>query len=698
MDRKGCRGVTRLLTIYGMILMLTLGFSKTGEASSCHTFPWSEMPNTSELPAALLEGRKAMEDGFNKEAAHALQTFIREHPEGAESIEARFALATVLASKKDPNEEFLETIGHLQAVRRRYPESEYNAWALCQIGNLYVQGGWFVEAKGSFEQFLDTYPNHPLTPGVLIGAATNFLNHEQNLEAALIFRRVLDQPTWQDFHLEAALGLADGAAASKAWDQAQYWYETVELEKPELLRASPGSLYRRGVTELAKGRTEKAIQQFLTAFNLHPYHKDAGRSLTRLAELLGEQGDSVPSLWFAHLAMKRFPGQEQAYAGEAAILRWVQVDLKKGPDAVFNGEVRPRLAELGIPLPITWNEFRERAARLAMVAGGDIANEVSLWMAESYEVEGNHDEAMRRYIHLLGSSSNTPWGTKASDSVKHILLSYAEQEDWVRLASFFDVYPNLFAVLSPGPQLMYVMGEAYRHLQLPEQAVEWYDRMLTKYPSASLREDALAQKVLVGTQLRDEAVIKEAGQRYVKDFPEGRWIVEVSSQLGELAVAQKEYSVAQGHYATVLAHVTDEEAQVKIRRRLLRIQHQAGEVDQVIQGYQALIRDKVATKDDRLMYADVLFDGGKIQEANHEYAQLVEALEPSEPQVWAQYRLAVSYRALGKIDESTQVLAKLTKSEDVPGEFAAAIRAAAVAQKTELRLVAAEERREKNKK
>ena len=644
MDRKGCGGVTRLLTIYGMVLMLTLGFSQTGEASSCHTFPWSEPPSTGEFPPALLEGRKAMEDGFNKEAARALQTFIREHPEGEESIEARFALATVLAFKKDPHDEFLETIGYLQAVRRRYPESQFSAWALCQIGNLYVQGGWFVEAKGSFEQFLDAYPDHPLTPGVLIGAATNFLKHEQNLEAALIFRRVLDHPEWQDFHLEAALGLADGAAASQAWEQAKYWYETVELEQPELLRASAGSLYQRGLTELAMGHTEKAIQQFLSAFNLHPYDKDAGRSMTRLAKLLGAQGENVPSLWFAHLAMKRFPGQEQAYAGEAVILRWVHADLMKGPDAVFNGEVRPRLAELGIPLPITWNEFRERAARLAMVAGGDIADEVSLWMAESYEAEGNHDEAMRRYIHLLGASSETTWGTKASDSIKHLLLRYAEQKDWIRLASFFDVYPKMFAVLSPGPQLMFVMGEAYRHLQLPEQAVEWYDHLLTKHPSASIREDALAQKVLVGAQLDDDVAIQEAGQRYVKDFPEGRWIVEVSSTLGELALAQKHYSAAQGHYATVLAHETDEKARVNIRRRLLRIQHQAGEFEQAIQGYQALIRDNVATTEDRLMYADVLFDGGKIQEANQEYAQLVDALEPSDRQVWAQYRLAAVQR------------------------------------------------------
>ncbi len=698
MGKKGCGGVVRLLTIYGLVLMLTFAFSQSGEASSCHTFPWEDTGTTETLPQALLQGRQAMEDGFAKEAVQQFQTFIREHPQDKKSIGARFALATQLASRKDQDDTFLETIGYLQSVRGRYPDSEYSAWALCQIGNLYLQAGWAPEAKGSFEQFLGSYPDHPLTPGVLIGAATNFLNNQQSLEAALIFRRVLNKPAWNEFYLEAALGLADGAAMSKAWEQAQYWYETVVLEAPELLRASAPSLYRRGLTQLAVGQTEKAIQQFLSVFNLHPFHHDAGRALNRLAELLGEQGKDVPSLWFAYLAVKRFPGEAQAYAGEAAILRWAQADLKKGPDAVFNGEVRPRLAELGVPLPITWNEFRRQAARLVMVAGADVRDEASFWIAESYEVEGNREEAMRRYIHLMGSRSGTKWGMQSRESVKKLLLMFADQEDWVRLASFFDVYPNLFAVLSPGPRLMYVMGEAYRHLQLPEQALEWYDRVLTKHPSASIREDALARKVLVATTIHDEAATQEAGQLYENEFPEGRWIIDVASQLGALALRQHAFQDAHMHYAIVLAHATDEKTRVEIRRRVLRIHYQAGDIDKAIQGYQGLIRDKVATNNDRLVYADLLFDAGRTQDASREYTQLVETLESSDRRVWAQYRLAMSYRAQGQVEQSKQLFAQMATSQELTGAFGSTIRAAAAAQNMALDLVATKETREKNQK
>ena len=697
--KKGCRGVMRLLTIYGLVLMVTLMYSQTSEASSsCHKFPWQDGQASGEFPAQYLEGKKAMADGLRQEARRHFQTFIREHPKEPESIGARFALATLLTSTKDPDDAFLETVGYLQSVRRRYPNSEYSAWALCEVGNLYAQFGWFPEAKGIFEQFLESYPNHPLTPGVLIGAATNFLNNHQNLEAALIFRQVLNEPAWHEFHLEAALGLADSAAASKAWDQAQYWYETVELEQPELLRVSASSLYRRGMTALAKGQTEKALQQFLNAINLHPYHDDAGRSLNRLAELLGEQGQYVPSIWFAYLATKRFPGQEQAYAGEASILRWAHVDLKKGPDAVFHSEVRPRLAELGVPVPITWNDFRKQAARLVMVAGADVADEASFWIADSFEAEGNYEEAMRRFIHLVGARSGTTWGTQSAESVKKILLKYAEQQDWARLASFQDGYPNLFAVLSPGPQLMFQMGEAFRHLQLPEDAMKWYDRVLTKHPSSPVREESLARKVLAAAAIHEESVTQDAGQQYEKEYPEGRWIVEVSSHLGMLALQQQQFSAAQRHYAIVLAHVTDEKQRLQIRRRLLRIQFQAGDIGKAIQGYQDLIRDNVATEDDRLMYADVLFDAGRIQEASQEYEQIVKGSKSFKGRAWAQYRLAVSYLAQGKVDESKALFTQLATSEDLEGEFGSAVRAAAAAQQMGIRLVATEEIREKNKK
>lgn len=696
--KKGYGGVTRLLTIYGSVILMTILVSPQSEASVCHQFPWPSTLQTEKLPQSFQDGRKAMEDGLFKEAAQHFQVFIREHPDHPQSIAARFALATLLTTTKDPSEAALETIGHLQTVRRRYPESEFSPWALCEIGDLYTRLGWFPEAKGTFEQFLESYPHHPLTPGGLLGAATNFLRHQRSLEAALIFRRVLSEPTWYEFHLEAALGLADATAASKAWEQARYWYETVELERPELIRASPSSLYRRGLTELALGNSQQAIQQFLTVFNLHPFHEDAGRALNRLAELLAEQQQDVPSLWFANLAIKRFPGQEQAYAGEATILRWSHADLKKGLDAVFDGEVRHRLAELGVALPITWNEFRRRAAQFVLVASEDLAEEASFMIAESYEVEGNNEEAMRRYIHLVGKGRGSRWGTLAAESVKNLLMKYAAQTQWVQLVSFLDVYPNVFAVLGAGPELLFNMGEAYRHLQLPEEALEWYDRLLVKFPSADVREAALAHKVMVASTIQDHSVLQEAGEQYIQDYPDGRWIVDVSLSLANVARKQKNYEAAQSHYARVLTHTKDEETRVSIQRQLVRLYHQTGAYEKAIRAYQDLLQSEAATTADRLQYADVLYDAKKIEAAMREYNALIDVLESPEHKAWAQYRLALSYRMKGNLEQSKQLFAQVEDSLEPEGAFNSAIRAAVAAQNMELQLLSVRKSREENQK
>ena len=53
------------------------------------------------------------------------------------------------------------------------------------------------------------------------------------------------------------------------------------------------------------------------------------------------------------------------------------------------------------------------------------------------------------------------------------------------------------------------MGEAFRHLQLPEDALEWYDRVLVKYPSSPIREESLAKKVLAAAEIQDESSMQD---------------------------------------------------------------------------------------------------------------------------------------------------------------------------------------------
>ncbi len=634
------------------------------------------------------EARVAMSQGLRKEARELLRTFIRTIPKHELAEGARFALASIVVDGRDAEDRFLETIGNLQAARQRYSDSSLSPWALCRVGDLYQQGGWFYEAKGAFEQFLTIYPDHILTPGVLNGAGLNFLKNQQSLEAALVFRRVLDEPKWSDFHLEAALGLADGAAGSKAWEQARYWYETVDSDSPDLLRASSSSLYLRGLTEWELGNKNRSVTQFLTAFNLYPNDPDGGRALIQLAQLISKRGEEVPALWFANQAIQRFPRKEPEYVGRGVLLGWALSDLGKGPDAVFNSEVRPRLAELGIAVPVTWNEFRAEAAKLAMVRKPEISGMARFWIAQSYEIQERRKEALQGYIEVVVNFSGTTWESQAAESAKQLLTQYHTAGDWVSLLSFFDTYPGIFVLLKPDARLKLMIAEGYMALHLPTQALRWFDRVLETSPPPIIQEEALGKKVFVAEELGLSEAVRDAGLEYERLYQDGPQLISVAASLGKLALANKEYSVALDHYSKVLSHVSLPEDKRMVMRKMLDIFRASGEVEKAIDGHRWLIREYGETAEDRAVLGDVLFDAGKYHEAATEYVKL-EELDPAPTlQLWRKYRLAVSYRHIGKIAEAKLLLDELIEEKGSSSRLENAIRAAASAQDSGFLLVA----------
>ncbi|RMH05771.1 MAG: hypothetical protein D6704_08650, partial [Nitrospirae bacterium] len=338
-----------------MIVLVMAGAPIPAAASPCHQFPWPDPEPPGLYAETFQAARTALENGLRDEAERWFRIFLQKYPQGPAAEAAKFAMATFVTETHDSEGAFLDVIARLRALRQRYPDSPYAPWALCQIGEFYRQGGWYQEAKGAFEQFLTAYPDHPLTPAVLIGAGRNFLDSRHHLEAALVFRRILDEPAWHTFYPDAALGLADSAAAAQAWDQAQYWYDAVSLERPELIRSSARSLYLRGLTALAHDQIPQAMEQFLMAFNLHPHADATGHAMNRLSELLLTRGAEVPALWFADQAIKRFPDRIQGRTGRMLVLRWAIQDLANRKESREADDIRPRLAELGIAVPLSWH-------------------------------------------------------------------------------------------------------------------------------------------------------------------------------------------------------------------------------------------------------------------------------------------------------------------------------------------------------
>ncbi|MCA9480589.1 MAG: tetratricopeptide repeat protein, partial [Nitrospira sp.] len=222
-------------------------FPVVASGEVCGEFPW-QYPKDMVMPSILVEGQEAQRAGQWQEAHQRLSTFLKDHQDGSFTEGASFLLASLPDSNDEPGKEFLKQIERLQQRHRELPNSPYAPWALCMVGELYWKVGWYSEANGVFEEFLKTYPKHPLAGGVMIEAGRGYLENREYLEAALIFRRVIEEPKWEAHRMDGALGLANATALSKAWKQASYWYQVVDAERPQLLRQSPQALLNYGDT------------------------------------------------------------------------------------------------------------------------------------------------------------------------------------------------------------------------------------------------------------------------------------------------------------------------------------------------------------------------------------------------------------------------------------------------------------------
>jgi tetratricopeptide (TPR) repeat protein len=666
-----------LVVTYVFVFIVILLIPSIGNTSPCHEFPWnSEWGGQGSDEFSV--GRQALEEGLEKEALVSFRNFIQSNPKDERVEAVLFVMATLIHTEKDPSKEFLETIELLRAGRQRFPDSPYAPWALCRIGSLYQEAEWFDEARGSLEQFLIAYPDHPLTPGVLISAGLNFLRNDQNLEGALVFRRILDEPKWAAFHLEAGLGLADGAAASQAWDQASYWYQTIELEKPELIRASPYSLYLRGTTELGLGNEEKGMNQFLQAINLHPYHKETGRCLTTLADMLLGRDQVVPGLWFAKQASTRFPNDEADWRGRATVLRWVVKDFSQEQAMIYESGVRQQLAELGIAVPSSWSQLREEAGGLVLAGPKDISFEAKLWIAQSYQAEGQVQEAIDAYVEVL-TSQDVKWSKQAAAGLKPMLVEWYQEKQWTKLSMFLDGYANLIPLFGKDPHIRFVIAETYRAMALPAQALDWYQKALAQHPSPPIHEATLAGIVFMAAEVGQRAVMKEYGNVYEETYPDGPSISRIAFRLGEEALANVEFQESIQQFLIAEVHAQTESERIKAKRLIIWAKRQGGDRRGAIQDIQQLIKEKLADTGDRLALADLLFDDKQFQKAATEYEGLTSAKMESDLLLWAEYRLALSYRNIGKLKESDQILATLKSKTSQKDGLGSAIMAVASA-------------------
>ncbi len=652
------------------------------KGAACPDFPWNNPPEMM-MPSLVRQGQAFMGSQQLVEAREAFTRYLAQQEEGIFAEGTRWVLAYLPEESDEPEQEFLNRVKRLQAIRQDNPDSHYAPWALCAMGDIYWHQRWFSEANALYEEFLQTYPGHPLAGGVMVEAGRGYLENQKYLEAALIFRRVVEEPRWEAHRLQGARGLANATAFSKAWSQADYWFQVVEAERPDLLRQSVQSAYQFGITELALGNHEKARTWLLNTINNHPDKTESGKALNQLAMLYMKQGHDFLGLWFAEQAKLRFPGKEISRRARAIQNKWVLKFLSQEHSSQEWDLAYGRLEELEIFLSISWDQGLETARLLSQSPEGDLAEESTLWMGWGYEALGDYPAAIRAYEKVLALGISPEWKqeaeTRLQELFSHRIQAMYKKKAWVKLLKFHSEYQSAFRLLPLERDRVMMVAQAFQHVSLPSEAVRWYDQLLTEYPKTSLREEIMGQKVLLAESQGKNDWIRQFGKSYLDEFPEGQWRGAVGTALGVEALGRNDYDEAIVRFTEALPYLPFENEQRYVLRNRAQAFQSKGLFDKARMDFQRLVSMKPPEVIDELRYADFLYDQGDYEDAQPLYEHVLTTKSPVALKAWGKYRLGLSLEHIGRFKEARKYLDEIQQIETQPPELEYTIRAAASA-------------------
>jgi tetratricopeptide (TPR) repeat protein len=648
----------------------------------CGEFSWDVSPDMV-VPEILRHGQDAIQAGQLLEARDMFATYLKEQEEGKFAEGSRW----VMASLPDPSDvsgrEIFQRITRLQAMKTSDPDSVYAPWALCATGNIYWEAGWFSEASGIFEEFLRSYPEHPLAGGVMVEAGLGYMSNRQYLEAALVLRRVVEEPKWSAHRLKGALGLADATAMAKAWKQAYYWYRVVEAERPELIRQSGDSSYQYGLSELVVGNPETAISRFLLTVNLHPHRESAGMALNQISEQLRKEGHEYLALYFADQARQQFPDQEPGRRGQAALTRWVVAFVSQDHAKEDWAKVYHRFDDLELYLSLSWDYVLETTGALTHAPESDVADESLLWMGQAYQALGEFAEAVNTFTRLVIVASSDTRRQEGKYRLARLLQdqirSFYEGKAWVPLLKFHADHQDAFQLVPLERERLLMVAQAYQEVNLPAEAWHWYDQLLQEYPNSPLRENIRLQQVVVAQEQGIGSLVRDAGTSYLQEFPKGQGRGQVETALGMEAFTDKRYAEAIRDFSAALQHVEGEVGQRYVLRNRARAYRALGQMESVVQDMRQVVSLEPAQVSDVLRLADDMFDQGDYVEAQHLYDQTLAFDAPPALLTWAKYRLAASLERMGKFSEAATLLAELRALQTRSPELEHTIRSAATA-------------------
>lgn len=605
------------------------------------------------------------------ETIQILRGIIKTYPESRHLERAYFLLAKSFDRMFEKNipDHFAEVTRHYQAAISRFPDSVFVPDAMLSIGNCYAETKSYPEALAYYNLVYGNYKDYPAAPEALFQRGKALASANKLQEAVKTFEQLERLYPGTPFAGTAKMERAKRLFDMNSFEHSLKVFDEIITAGPNKVYEDPDILLYSGYNHYELGKLKEARVLFCKIFNYYPDMESNHLILTRIADTYRDQGMENKALKLYNMVLRKYPDSE---GGAISMLRHA-ANIKK---------VEPELLHFTVPaVPIEEMASYKRTApetyKEIIKAHGDspLSQLAELKFAIKKHEDKDYDGSINTLRNILAEHPDTPLRKQIKVAFRAPLQQIFEREQEAgNYGKIIGYYEQVKADLGTKdiPNLLLIIGDAYRRLHLYESAVTAFEGAGRSYTA---QDQPAALLLGLGGSFYNIQKFEEA-LRVLKDFitryPEDRRALEAYFLIGNVMLKQKKYEKAITAFHTAMQKNPDEPYRIKILLAMgdaLNYQENYDEASRALNEAVTLISQNKAdsfpgTYEAYQRLGETYLKLGENEHAVSAFEKALKVSPKGPDDYGVQFRLAGCYQRLRQRDKAEGILSRIIASGD----------------------------------
>jgi len=474
----------------------------------------------------FLVSQKAFEDGFYDVAMRYINQFLQEYPQTSKRSEARLLLGQCLFFKG----QYLKAFEIFQALSA---EPGYQDAVLFWLGETYLKGKDYDQAKERYQKILNVYPTSDYAPQASYALA--WIDFETNhFEAAKErFQNFVKRFPSHQLTEDASFRVGECAFNSGFYSEAIQKFQKYIEAFQKSTRLDQAYFY---IAE-----SYYYSQEYTNSIKYYGLGKQQSRN--DATKLISEIG-----IGWGFLRMKQYPDAQQAFEEAQKFADERKINTGESLLGLANlfTETKEYEKALGYYTQVIQNYPKSPRLSEAYLGKANL-----LYTIEQYE------KAIETYTELIKNFNTT---SNVPDTVEKAFLglawTYLKSGDSAKaIATFNDVIAHTQNKIVKVSALTQI-GDAYQDMGDLEKALEAYDKILRDYPDTPYTDYAQYRQGVALLKLGKTKSAILSFQSLEKNFPESKYQTDVRYYMGVAYFNQGDWLMAKDYMAKFIQEIS----------------------------------------------------------------------------------------------------------------------------------------------